>query len=55
MTLNFRHVLAIAALVIFIIAAILGFTWFGTTTDLRNVIGFVSLGLACLAGALVVP
>jgi hypothetical protein len=46
-----RLALLIAAVVLFIIAAILGFGWLGTHANLTDVIGVTDLGLATFAGS----
>ena len=43
--------LRIAALVLFILAAILAFGWFGSDADALDVIGIACLGLAAWVGS----
>ena len=46
-----KVLLLIIAIVLFIIAAILSFGWFGTTVRLTDAVGLIGLGSAFFAGA----
>lgn len=51
MVLNHRVILLIAAIVLFIITAILGFQWFGSSASVPDTLGVAAIGLACFTGA----
>jgi hypothetical protein len=49
-TITVSFILLIVAIILFFIAAILGFKWFGTTNP-EDAIGWVALGLIAFAAA----